>query len=689
MSVTSGFFNSVNHDRLYDAEQISSMFDGIITDGIYQGIGDAFIVKPYSELNNTVTVGTGRAWFDHTWTKNDTELPITLDDPNVLYDRIDAIVIDVDRRQDVRANTIKVVKGTVSEFGATKPSLIEEELHNQYPLAYVTVKAGSAAPIQAQYIENAIGQTKTPLVAGVLEHMDITMFVQQMEDEFNTWFEGLKDVVSGDAITNLQQQVNEIKEGSPVTKKTVMDIVKNGNPDMELKTLTLPNGRYPKDIVIPGADNTEDVTFSKVTESFPDDQSIILPNGNVARFGAVIKGNDNDDVGSNKSSHTYTASIVFYVTITTPEGVVTEKHSLLTKNYPITYNGNFMSGAYQTVGFCFVNNVNAETFPVTATLSSLCNVYDTGSHKFGSNPKFWDVLFISNISIDAMNNVVFTNSVNDTVYATDRRELQRYQEKIIKYPAIDDSGRLILIGGYNYYVHGARVNLDGSVTMGTPYYYWTDRDWDFPNHYGYGFCVPGSSTSLYYFDVTSYSSKIALHTVTINNDTLEISITTAPSGTPDKTPPSTYNTFNHGTINTLTATNILNQKTKNGTNIASSSVVGRFISPAFSMGLSLLTSADPVIISDFDDIKVAYMFSGNNFRGLYYDEEDKIGAYDYLHSSFSFPSVNTDSIFRNKYRKVASNGHTYMLYDSVNISFNNFAQDTDILTEHTLSLISL
>ena len=212
MAVTSGFFNSVNHDRLYDAEQISSMFDGIILDGIYQGLGDAFIVKPYSELNCTVTVGTGRAWFDHTWTLNSTELALTLDDPNVLYDRIDAIVIDVDRRQDVRANSIKVVKGTVSEHGATKPNLIEEELHNQYPLAYVTVKAGSAAPIQAQYIENVIGQTKTPLVAGVLEHMDIGMFVQQMEAEFNEWFDRLKDTIDENTVADINNKLLELQD---------------------------------------------------------------------------------------------------------------------------------------------------------------------------------------------------------------------------------------------------------------------------------------------------------------------------------------------------------------------------------------------------------------------------------------------------------------------------------------------
>ena len=49
MTVSSGFFNSVNHDRLYDAEQVSSIFDGIIEDGVCESIGEAFMVKPYAD----------------------------------------------------------------------------------------------------------------------------------------------------------------------------------------------------------------------------------------------------------------------------------------------------------------------------------------------------------------------------------------------------------------------------------------------------------------------------------------------------------------------------------------------------------------------------------------------------------------------------------------------------------------
>ena len=44
MSVTSGFFNSLNSDRRYNAEQMSAIFDGVINDGIFSSIGTAFTV---------------------------------------------------------------------------------------------------------------------------------------------------------------------------------------------------------------------------------------------------------------------------------------------------------------------------------------------------------------------------------------------------------------------------------------------------------------------------------------------------------------------------------------------------------------------------------------------------------------------------------------------------------------------
>lgn len=44
MAVTSGFFNAVSGDRTYSAEQFGALFNGIITDGIFHAVGEAFRV---------------------------------------------------------------------------------------------------------------------------------------------------------------------------------------------------------------------------------------------------------------------------------------------------------------------------------------------------------------------------------------------------------------------------------------------------------------------------------------------------------------------------------------------------------------------------------------------------------------------------------------------------------------------
>lgn len=54
----SGFFNSINGDRLYDADQMSKIFEGLITDGVYESVGDKLAVQPSGAM--TIQIGTGQ-----------------------------------------------------------------------------------------------------------------------------------------------------------------------------------------------------------------------------------------------------------------------------------------------------------------------------------------------------------------------------------------------------------------------------------------------------------------------------------------------------------------------------------------------------------------------------------------------------------------------------------------------------
>ena len=182
--VTYGFYNSKNGDRKYDAIQMSSIFDGIIRDGVLQHYGTAMVVKESEGM--MVNVGIGRAWFNHTWTLNDALLPLTVPISEVLLNRIDAVVLEVDARESVRANSIKVIKGTPAS-SPKNPTLVKTNDRWQYPLAYIRVNAGVTSIRQAN-ITNCVGTSACPFVTAPLEKMSIDALIAQWGDQWKAFY---------------------------------------------------------------------------------------------------------------------------------------------------------------------------------------------------------------------------------------------------------------------------------------------------------------------------------------------------------------------------------------------------------------------------------------------------------------------------------------------------------------------
>lgn len=281
-SVTCGFFNSVvgadgKSDRLYNAEQMSSIFSGLINDGVFASIGDTLVVKASS--GNTVSVGTGKCWFNGTWTRNDDDLLIECDPSETLQTRIDAIIVQVNKTPAKRDNYIMYKKGIASQSNPTKPTLTKSESENEYALCYITRKPGSTAITQAD-IENAVGTDETPFVTSIVQvtsldkllgqwtaeldqymidgkakldrfiaseeadydawYADMKVHMQDVMTEVNdwtaseenkilTWFDNIKGQLSTDPALNLQMQIDakEIErlliEGLPDGTKTISD----------------------------------------------------------------------------------------------------------------------------------------------------------------------------------------------------------------------------------------------------------------------------------------------------------------------------------------------------------------------------------------------------------------------------------------------------------------------------------
>lgn len=205
MAVTYGFYNSLNKDRVYNAEQMSSIFNGIITDGVFASIGGSLM--PIAGTGMQVVVKTGKCWFNSTWTLNDALLPLDIPAADVSLTRIDAVVVEINSAVSTRANTIKVIKGIPSANPA-KPTLANTETLHQYALGYVTVSAGVTS-ITADKIEVNVGKTTCPFITSVLQQTDITALFNQWDAEFNAWFANVQAQLSGNVAANLQRQIDE------------------------------------------------------------------------------------------------------------------------------------------------------------------------------------------------------------------------------------------------------------------------------------------------------------------------------------------------------------------------------------------------------------------------------------------------------------------------------------------------
>ena len=158
MAITSGFFNSVNHDRVYNAEEMSNYFEGLVYNGVYETVGNALKVVVNDGL--TVNVLTGRAMIDCRWLKNDTAYGITLEASDLQLDRIDRIVVKLDLTN--RQLPLEAVKG---EFASnpTPPTVTDTDTVKYLTIAYVKVNHGATNLIQDN-IQDRRGTSDCPYV---------------------------------------------------------------------------------------------------------------------------------------------------------------------------------------------------------------------------------------------------------------------------------------------------------------------------------------------------------------------------------------------------------------------------------------------------------------------------------------------------------------------------------------------
>lgn len=250
MAVTFGFYNSKNGDRVYDAHQMSSIFSGIIQDGVFEHFpseNQHFHVEWLDgQMGNKVVVGPGRAWFNDTWTDNDANLTLTIDPPNAdpTIDRIDAIVLEINTTNNVdtisnvpgRTNAFIVVRGTEANYNdVVKPTLRNGNGIYQYYIALVR----STKTDGRHYISNLVG-SETPYIIGAVQSVSTADVLQNWTQRFNLEIDRLVEYARNTAESAVQgyfddpdsaiyQDVNRIDENVNRIDETVNQLRSDHN----------------------------------------------------------------------------------------------------------------------------------------------------------------------------------------------------------------------------------------------------------------------------------------------------------------------------------------------------------------------------------------------------------------------------------------------------------------------------
>lgn len=238
MTFRSGFWNSIDGDRTYSAEDMAIPFDGVITEGVFANWGDAF--KATVIDGSTITIGSGKAWFSKRWVQNDSvyQMPINVSEYASSTEPRTAVV-SLDLKVEPYYRFAKFSTDEQRYYGSYEELLNaitdRNAGRNSLPLFAINFAAGDSS-IQQSNITSLVGTSWCPYVTAPVQTItiddirskwdasynalmkDIVGNAQTKANEaestfeasFNTWFLTLKNQLNTNQAANLQNQITSL-----------------------------------------------------------------------------------------------------------------------------------------------------------------------------------------------------------------------------------------------------------------------------------------------------------------------------------------------------------------------------------------------------------------------------------------------------------------------------------------------
>ena len=189
MAITSGFFNSLNNDRLYTAEQMSEYYAGLLSDGVVQNYRGGLQVLASATPDMNVNVQSGRAYIDGRWMDVDAVEPLAITAAHVTLNRYTAVCVHLDLSS--REMTLETIDGTAAT-SPTRPTPTASASDLYLVLAYVYVAAGATSITAANISDQRANTEICGYVNGLVDQVDTTTLFLQWQAAYETFFADLE-----------------------------------------------------------------------------------------------------------------------------------------------------------------------------------------------------------------------------------------------------------------------------------------------------------------------------------------------------------------------------------------------------------------------------------------------------------------------------------------------------------------
>ncbi|MGI5900792.1 MAG: hypothetical protein ACOX8S_12915, partial [Christensenellales bacterium] len=181
------FFDSIDggDERYYTADEFAEYFRQLLTSGIFNGGENLRVTTTGVDMN--IMIQPGYAWLEGYLYKIDTEpLVLTLDaaDPNL--DRIDRVVIRLDKRLENRYVKAFILKGEPAEEPEV-PELTRDENIYEISLAQIKVLGGKSFIGEAEVLDERFDESVCGIVNSLIK-IDTSHLIKAFEGEWQTWF---------------------------------------------------------------------------------------------------------------------------------------------------------------------------------------------------------------------------------------------------------------------------------------------------------------------------------------------------------------------------------------------------------------------------------------------------------------------------------------------------------------------